>query len=452
MKRAAVLFLLSFVCIQMHTQDIVDKIIYARHLITDSLAFNPTEALSQLQMIEKECTDLDNDTLKAVFYELKGQTLISLEKYKECIPPCNEALRFFERCNLRQYGYLNTLKIIAMAYYRLGDFENAERYYRKGLIRSVAAKVNTTNQYRADLLLNLGNLYKAKGDSILANAAYYKSKQLSDSACDVGKWNYIDWENSCWDKIIGYTRKGKYQEAVDVYSEMIPVLQNKRGKDNVYILAVSSKGVLLSHYLNKYDEAIPLFKEVVEIGKNSSTTNESVCGAYCDLALSYAYKGDFTKTDTIIRESQDYLIRANNEYYPPHAIYRYAGNGAFWTKNYEKAIKYYEIYLSPQNKREPGNSYDEITNQISVSYILNGEPKKAKQLLYGFLKTEEKRLSTDNIPTLANIYHNLGRSVMLDGNKSWALKYLKRSKELQIISLGKVSERTLQYIEECKEK
>lgn len=431
---------------------IVDKMVYSRHLLTDSADLNPNEALSQLLLIEKDCAEFDNDSLKGIFFALKGQSLFSMEKYKECIAPSKEAIRLFERCNLRQYEYLDAFKIIAMAYHLIKDYENAERYYRKGLIRSVAANVNTTDQYNAAMFLNLGNLYRDKGDSILADAARNKSKQLSNNVLDIDEWNYIDWENSYWGNIDSLRQEGKYQEAVDLFSEMIPIVRKKRGEDKTYLLAVYSKAILLSRYLGKHDEAIPLYVEVVEIGKKNSMIDESVCGAYCNLALSYAYKGDFSKADAIIQESQGYLKRANNEDYPPHLIYRLVGNGAYWTQNYEKAIEYYEVYLSPQNNREEGNSYDEITNQLSVSYILANMPKKAEQLLKGFLKTEEKRLNTENNPILANIYHNLGRSIMLGGDRKEALKYLKKSKELQMISFGKVTERTLQYIDECNAK
>lgn len=453
MVRTFLLSLLTLLGTQMSAQDgIYERIAHVRNLISDSSDFNPSEAFSQLQLIEKDCTASDNDTLKAVYLSLKGQTLFLLERYEDCISPSKEAIQLFERCNLRQYEFLDAFRIIAMAYHRINDLENAESYYRKGLIRSVAANVSTTDQYRADLFLNLGNLYKAKGDAAMAEDCFNKSKQLHQNTNDIDRWNYIDWENSYWKKIKVLTQAGKYQEAVDAYSEMIPGIQENRGKDETYILAIYSKALLLSRCLSKYDEAIPLYNEVVEIGKKISMTDESVCGAYCNLALSYAYIGDFSKTEAFIQESQSYLIKANNDYYPPHSIYKFAGNGAYWTQNYEKAIKYYEAYLSPQNKREIGNSYDEITNQLSVSYILADKPKKAEQLLKSYLKSEEGRLKTENLPTLANIFHNLGLSVMLGGDKSLALKYLTQSKELQMIAFGELSEKTLQYINECNTK
>jgi hypothetical protein len=116
------------------------------------------------------------------------------------------------------------------------------------------------------------------------------------------------------------------------------------------------------------------------------------------------------------------------------------------------AIKYYEQYLKPQYSREQGTNYEDVVNQLSVSYILSDNPLKAKSLLSSFLKTDETRLKTDNVSVLSNIYHNLGRATMLSGSKSEALKLLNKSKELQMGIYGEVSERTLQYIKECSSK
>lgn len=76
MGRAIILSLLTLLSTQMFAQDnIVDRIVYVRHLVSDSVDYNPREALSQLQLLEKDCQTSDNDTLEAVYLELKGQAL-----------------------------------------------------------------------------------------------------------------------------------------------------------------------------------------------------------------------------------------------------------------------------------------------------------------------------------------------------------------------------------------
>lgn len=453
MIRIIVIFFISFSCNQLYAQDnLIDCLVSVRKLLSDTILLNPQEAMSQLQQIENKYILSENDTTEAVYYSLKGQALFLRESYKECIPYFNKAIQLFEKTNLRQYEYLDAFRFIAFAYHRTLDYDNAERYYRKGLLRSVAANVNNVSQYNADMYLNLGYIYKEKGDSVLANDCFLRAKEQHNKINDIEDWNYIDWENQYWKKINELKQAEKYQDAVDLYSEMINGIIEKRGKDSRYILPAYSKAILLSRYLNKYEEALPIFEDVINCAKNISLLDESVCGSYCNLALCYSYLGNYEQLDVFISKAKEILSLANNSYYPPHSIYRFAGNGAYWTQNYEKAIKYYEQYLSPDNKVEPGNSYDEITNMLGVAYIFDNKPEKAKKLLIDFLKLNEERIKKSNHQVLANIYHNLGRAYMLEGNKNIALKYLQKSEILQKELYNKTSERTQQYIEECKKR
>ena len=153
-----ILFLIS--TLSYAQEDVAEKVIRVRQLITET---RTNEALSLIAQIEQQCMQSPNDTIKAVFLELKGQALFDVENYEECITPCKEAITLFERSNLRQYEYLDAWGIIAIAYHRLKDYKNAERYYRKGILRSVSARVDDVNKYRSGLYLNLGNLYKNQG-------------------------------------------------------------------------------------------------------------------------------------------------------------------------------------------------------------------------------------------------------------------------------------------------
>ena len=58
-------------------------------------------------------------------------------------------------------------------------------------------------------------------------------------------------------------------------------------------------------------------------------------------------------------------------------------------------------------------------------------------------------LRKEKSPTLANIYHNLGRSYMLDGSIGKAKTYLQKSKIMQQQHYGTMSDLTLRYLKEC---
>ena len=428
-------------------QTLLDSIVEVKNLINDD---KDDEAESILNKIENQCMHSGNDTLRVLFLESKGIILWDREEYKDCIPYFQSVIDLYDKLHLKYQNYLDAFVAIGYSYGRLHDYDNAERFYRKALLKSVAADFN--KEFRPNVYKNLGNLYMEKGDSLLAQECFKRASVEDVDDFDFMSHNYIEWKTKYWTEIGTLLEAKKYQEAADKCAEMIQGIENKEGKSETYILEVYTYANILSRYLNKYDEAKPFYEEIIEWGKNKSDKNENVCGAYCNLALYYAVNGDFPHADSIIDEGIPYLAKANNEYYPLHSIFRYVGNGAYWKKNYVMAIKYYEQYLKPQYSREQGTNYEDVVNQLSVSYILSDNPVKAKSLLSSFLKTDETRLKTDNVSVLSNIYHNLGRATMLSGSKSEALKLLNKSKELQMGIYGEVSERTLQYIKECSSK
>lgn len=428
-------------------QTLWDSILEVKNLINED---KDEEAESLLNKIENQCVESEKDSILVLFQESKGIILFDRNKYRECIPYFLSVIDLYEKLHIKYQNYLDAFVAIGYSYGRLRDYDNAEKYYRKALLKSVAAEHN--QDFRPSVYKNLGNLYMEKGDSLLAQECFKRAGVEDTDGLDFMNHNYMEWGTKCWEEIGTLVEAGKYQEATDKCAEMVYVFKEREGKSENYFSGAYTYANLLSRYLNKYDEAKPLYEEIVEWGKNRSETKENVCGAYCNLALYYAVNGDFIHADSVINEGSSYLTKANDEYYPAHSIFRFVGNGAYWKQNYVMAIKYYEQYLKTQHSREHGTNYEDVVNQLSVSYILSENPVKAKSLLTSFLKTDESRLETDNAAVLANIYHNLGRATMLCGSKQEALKFLDRSKELQMNVYGEVAERTLQYIKECNSK
>jgi tetratricopeptide (TPR) repeat protein len=130
-------------------------------------------------------------------------------------------------------------------------------------------------------------------------------------------------------------------------------------------------------------------------------------------------------------------------------LYRFAGNGSYGTNDYTTAISYYEKYLDSNNPKEGATNYEEIVNMLSVAYILSDYPDKAQKLLKSFLKDNEDAMIVNNPTILANIYHNLGRSMMLVRSYKDAFIYLNKSKDLQMKLYGEATSRTIDYINEC---
>jgi len=431
-----------------YAQTLWDSVIEVKNVLKQD---KDDAAEAMLNRIEKQCMDTGNDSIRVLFMESKGIVLWNKEQYKECIPYFLETIELYDRLHIKAQNYLDAFVAIGYSYGRLKDYNNAERYYRKALLKSVAAQYN--KEFRPNVYRNLGNLYKEKGDTLLALECYKRVNGADVEGFDFMNMNDMDWETSCWEMINRLVESKQYEDAANGYTLFIQGLKEKKGnKDKSYLLAVYSRAILLSRYLDKVNDAIPLYSELVSLSETLSEPDENICGAFCNLALCYSQTGEYDKLNTVVTKGFSYLGKANMNGYPPHMIYRFSGNGAYWQKDYTKAIDYYELYLKPSNKREEGTNYEEIVNQLSVSYIFSNQPDKAQTILKNLLKSDKARLNKDNPSLLATVYHNLGRATMLVGSKSEALKYLSTSKEMQVSLYGEVSERTAQYITECSTK
>ena len=427
-------------------QNVIEK----TQIITDLIVESKYEEAYNTLVKEKTAfLETDNDTIIAIYWRLCGCVFYDLEKYNDCIIAAQKACSYFEKANYKQNGYIESLSDIATAYFYLRDYKNAERFFRKAIVRYQGT--DDIENYLPSIYLYLGQIYKNQDDSILVDECF-KRTNVGKANQTIGLYNYLELEKALWDRAIKYRKEEKYQEAVDTYSELIAEIEKNIGKNEKYVIAVYGKAITLKVYLQQYDDAQPLFEEILALKDSVISLKNEICGSYCNLAQCLAAKGRYSEIEKLVPVGYAFMKNARCENYPPNTIYRYIGNGAYRTTDYLHAIKYYELYLSPKYIREKGKNYEYVTNQLIVSYILMGEPRKAYKLLINFLKTDENNMRTESPENLATVYHNLGWSLMLLEADKEALKYLNMSKDLQIKLYGNVSEKTQNYINECLEK
>lgn len=135
------------------------------------------KASSILKEIADECTTSNNDTIKVLYYETQGSILFFDSKYKECIEYLSKVPALYEKINIRDINYLESFLALGLAYQKTGDYQAAEKNYRKGLLKSVL--INQPDKYRENIYLNLGNLYLEQKDSILAQQCFSRMKANS---------------------------------------------------------------------------------------------------------------------------------------------------------------------------------------------------------------------------------------------------------------------------------
>lgn len=449
MKQYLLTLLLTFSLVAYANSDDVEKLWDSLAKAKNYLINNDyRNAETIVKSIEGLCSECNNDSIKVVFLECKAHILVFDKKeYNVPIPILKDVIELYERLNIKSINYLEAFQTIAYCYEKNGNYDEAERFYRKSLIKS--SVITSNNQLVSSIYLHLHNIYKDRGDTILSNECLkYLDPQL---ASDVKESEFLAWENEQLDTIAKYRDNGSYYEATKRYVNYIEGLIEKKGKHNKkYKLAIYSKAILLSRYLDQYDEAKPLFEEIISLRNDNEPCENYVCGSYCNLVLYYSHNGQYDIADNVISNCIGYFQSVNDSEFLICSLYRFAGNGAYWKQDYKKAIYYYELYFENVEKKEIGTNYEEIANQLAVSYLCSDKPQNAQMLLKKIVLSESEKLDKENRGLLAMIYHNLGRSEMLMNNIKSAKKALEKSKELQIKVFGQVTEKTRKYLDEIK--
>ncbi len=406
-----------------------------------------TTADSICRLLGPICENNDNDSIKVCYLESKASLLFfDKEMYEESIPYLLKVIDLYEKLNIKQLNYLETFQALGMAYQLIGDAENAERYYRRALIKSVA--IQAPEDFRPMIYKNLGFLYENKGDTLLANECY--KRVGAEDVFDVQKLSYLEWSETMWEKVNWLRDEKRYDEAVIVLDQFIERLRFEKSADyQTVILALYSKALTMSRFLHQYSEAIPVYEAVISYS-SVAKSEENICGAYCNLALCHAYNHNLDMALKVAREGERYISNASSTDFLPQSVYRFAGNGAYWAEDYDGAVPFYEKYLSEEYTRGEGKSYQEITYLLSGCYIKTNKPKLAQRVLERLLKSDEVNLREKDEITLDLVYHNLGRSLMLQNNYNTALEYFKKSANLQKKLYDNVAEITTTYITECQ--
>lgn len=395
-----------------------------------------SKALEIIQSVESQCLTINNDSIKVVFNKNCGRICFKKRDYANAIRYLEQVPSIFERLNQKGIDYLDAFLFLGMANQYIGKDSIAENYYRKGILKTMF--LNETENYRPSFYLHLGNLYTEKGDSILASACY---KQI-----DPQKYSLLIGVYNDESQALEFLKNGKFEQALVLYDKIIARIKQIIGiTNNEYARAVFSKALVLSDFLNRKEDALSLYEEIIcmknYIGECSVEYLESLC-KYLQLL---AYFGNETQLKELLPEVILTMETCKNQYWTLALLYRLIGNGAFLNERYKLAIPFYEKYIE-EGGDEVGQSKFEIQNMLAVSYLHSNNPKKALSVLKELSHKKELDCFLDLKVT---ILHNLGRTLMLLGKKTEALKYLIESNNLYHQQCGKDNPRTLQYINEC---
>ena len=398
--------------------------------------------------IADECISCDNDTVKVVYYETIGSLLFFQGQFKECIPLLSHVPTLYEKHDIRNVNYLESLLSLGIANQKIGSLDEAEKFYRKGLLKSVF--LNQPNKYRGNIYLNLGNLYLARNDSVLAKECFSKINLkslggLQDASLEGDK--ILDDREL---QALNMIEVGQFEEAISTFDKEINYMKERIGTHNDdYVRNIFYKALIVGFDLGKPKDAIPLCEEVIALREFLPSCNENVIGAYEKLLQCLGNLGETEKISTILSEAEEYISDCPNNKERMALIYRLVGKDAYLKTHYNIAITFYEKYLA-LGVREEGDSYLQIPNMLAVAYIKTGEKGKAITLLNKLIHDHGAQLNNHK-ELKCLVLHNLGRATMLNGDKKKALSLLTESNEIFKSFKGEDNPKTIEYIRECLE-
>ena len=387
--------------------------------------------------------------VKAIAYDLNEDSCNSIEMFKK-------ACDYFEKAGITFGPYLQSLEGLGRIYHETGELLLSEKCYKKIIIYGTPSQLSKNEELNglddvSKAFYNLGIIYADKDEYDLSEKCLLKVMQKDNVAHkNTQDYLYNHLFNRLFSKTLEFRKNEKYEEAVVVFDRLLSLIEWYSGRlDDKFLQVSFNKALVLGYNLGLYKEAIPILTNNTESRNSIESPNKDICSSFCFLTMYLSVSKEYDKLQEVLINGIDYLKKANFTDYPPHMLYRFAGNGSYGINDYETAISYYEKYLDSKNPKEGATNYEQIVNMLSVAYILSGYPDKAQKLLKLFLKDNEDVIIVSNPVILANIYHNLGRAIMLSKHYKDALIYLNKSKDLQMKLYGEATSRTIDYINEC---
>lgn len=342
--------------------------------------------------IGNEKVEAYGDSMVVMLNYEKGACLYFLDKYKEAIPFFECALFRTEKLPHEDCKYLELIYSIGSCYKNLKQYRKAEEYFRRVIIRGdvqdFQCSITTTT------FTELAEVYNKLGYPKLAKACVEKIKDKIEQISG-RNWNYKKEELE--DLADAYEEQKEYDKEIETLRAILDLLAANVGKENDEYILYSNILRLKLILLNRTDEAIPLCKDMIRIGRNKKS-NVNICEAYSDYLEILASKDSIKQVLSIIPKAIKYM-KSNPEYdIRSHNLYEVIGNGFFKANNFETGADFLERKWYGQK----ASTIRSLTNLGSFYFKKN----PAKALTY-FKEAARQIDIASNDETKKSIYENL---------------------------------------------
>lgn len=412
-----------------------------------------TESAALLEDIADDCLNA-NDTIKSRF--LDGITTVyeELGRQVECIPYYLQSISLLQQHWVSEERYIHLFYKLGETFEKKEDKENAEKYYRRGLLKGrTLLSAPEDLQYITELQLRefcslgyrrLAYLYAVDGDTALAKECFkQKEEDLFEKETEE---KILDW----FAQAMALREAEQYEEAISVLDEIDFYVRQIDTINEVYLAILHSKSVILDVNLSQFEKAAPIYRRAIDLAKAMPYIVDNMAKYYFGYIFCESSLGNFDKVKAVLSEARSYCKQLQGGMELMLTAVLHAGNEAYLRKRYIEVIPYYEMYLS--NQQEYGSQFYEVTNKLSVCYIEQGCPSKAKASLMQILQHEASLFEDKNKSLLSVIYHNLGRACMLLDEYEDAIIFLQQSIGVQKEIYAEPVAKTLEYLKECQGK
>jgi CHAT domain-containing protein/Tfp pilus assembly protein PilF len=240
-------------------------------------------------------------------------------------------------------------------------------------------------------------------------------------------------------QVVELHHQGRYEEALPLAREALDIRENKLGPDHPGVAYALNNLALLHEALGDYQAAQPLYQRALDIYRQTyGPEHKYVATALNNLAALYYFLGNYRQAEEFYKESLAIRLRvhgpqslaAAQSYNNLAELYRTLGNLTTALVMHEKALSILEKVKGPD--------HPEVAVSLSNLAILHdrlGDRKTARRFIERALAIDRQTLGPGH-PYLATDLNILGLLHYADGQYGSALPHLEEAQAIQIAAFG----------------
>jgi hypothetical protein len=337
-----------------------------------------------------------------------------MDKYEEAIPFLQKSLKYMEKLPHKDCNYLEMMYGIGACYKKLGNYNKAEEYFRRTILKGNYFNLNCA--IRNQTYGEMAELYSLMGKPEFADIC--TSRIESEMRLDNTK-NLDAQLDGLWDLYKAHENLGKNDECINDLQKMRQLIEENKGKNNKDYLQYSFLlGSHLRYTCMRPQEAAIIHKEMIEIGKQFKTNLNEVSSAYVEYLRYLSENNKVDSIELILPYAIKYYNETKDKRGEEENLYEIVGNGLCDARNYEEGIK----YLEKKWKGESANSIKALNYLGAYYFYRANDANKALNYYLNAEKQIEGGLET-NLGTKILILERLVLISQRLGNTNEAVRY-----------------------------